>query len=477
MGQEERAGEAAVGSDRPVPGLLFIFHGTEPMLRAVPVPPDGLIIGRHLFGSDCIDERLSLRHAWVRYDRGRFEVTDLDSLNGTSVNLMAIDQLADVKPPAVLRTGNTLSVLLPDIRRFDGAKVATYTYGGREVSVGPTLAAVWAKVEEAAHSGDSLLVCGEKGTGKLLTAYTFHLAARARGKLVQARCAPLPLSELKPAMERRVFSNFHDDDGVLADADGGTLYLDEIAELGHAAQEKLLRAIMLGSRWTSSSAPPQPVDVRVVAASQRYVPSEVAAGRVLEKLYVRIGHPQVELPPLRHRFDDLSYLVAAEIRRQDAALKPHASLIEKLLVGHWPGNVEELLVETKRAARTAIEEGHTVVRGGLLSLGARAKYAIMGFPVMSPRVQPHLRNFEMPADFEARPVPPGRREEKVKAPPDGGAQPVSLPGEESIADALRSQDGNVTRAAYTLGIHRNQLRRYLAQHPGLTLMGDDDGEN
>lgn len=483
--EEDSASHEEREADRPVPGLLFLFHGHQPMLRAVPVSEEGLIIGRRMFGEDCADERMSLHHAWVRYEGGRFTVDDLDSLNGTAVNLVRVEERSAFKPPAVLRTGHTICVMLPDIRRFQGAKVESYQYDGREISVGPTLAAVWAKVEEAAQNGDSLLVLGEKGTGKALTARTFHLAARARGQLVLASCARLPQS-LEPAhlVERRLFSDsLHDTDGVLAAADGGTLYLDEIAELGPTAQEKLLRTITLGSLWPSGASTARSTDVRVVASTQRYLPSEVTAGRFRYDLYVRIAHPQVELPPMRHRFDDLAYLVTAEIRRLAPALKPHASLIEKLLVGRWPGNVEQLLAETQRAVRGAIEADQEAVRGNMLSLGARAKYA-MGFPAISGSRLLQLRRGSQPAlplsatgmaaDFEPGALQPRPREERVQAPPDGGAQAASLPGEESIADALRSEGGNVTRAAFTLGIHRNQLRRYLSQHPGLTLMADDD---
>lgn len=454
------------------------------MLRAVPVSEEGLIIGRRMFGEDCADERMSLHHAWVRYEDGRFTVDDLDSRNGTTVNLVRIEERSAFKPPAVLRTGHTICVMLPDIRRFEGAKVESYQYDGREITVGPTLAAAWAKVEAAAQNGDSLLVVGENGTGKSLTARTFHLAARARGKLVLAHCSSVPQSlDSEYLTKRRPFSDsLHDTDGVLADADGGTLYLDEIAELGHVAQEKLLRTITLGSLWPSDASAARSADVRVVASTQRYLPSEVSAGRFRYDLYARIAHPMVELPPLRHRFDDLAYLVTAEIRRLAPSLKPHASLIEKLLVGRWPGNVVQLLTETERAVQGALDEKQEAVRGNMLALGARAKYALMGMP-FAPRRQGHQPNHEMKlplsatgmaADFEPGVLQPRPREERVRTPPDEGAQTLPLPGEESIADAMRNEGGNVTRAAFTLGIHRNQLRRYLAQHPGLTLMADDD---
>jgi transcriptional regulator with GAF, ATPase, and Fis domain len=172
----------------------------------------------------------------------------------------------------------------------------------------------------------------------------------------------------------------------------------------------------------------------------------------------------VTLPPLRHRHDDLAYLVKSAVERVDPKLVVHASLIETCLLRRWPGNVRELLGEVRRAAFGAAEAGLSSVRGGKEMWlhrptdPQRSKPGSAGYPSLtrhSPSVPPS------PEDKYARSFTPARAE---------------LPPHERIVEMLRSEEGNVSRAARALGLHRNQLRRYLVKHPELVTT-DEQGDD
>ncbi len=457
MWQTARDSEAQDrAADAPVPGLLLVFHGQQPMLRALRLPPGGLVIGRELFGDSKEDDRLSRQHARVRVERGRFHVADLGSRNGTFLDGALLDRELEAAPPAVVRTGRTVGVLLPDVRRFEGAEVQVRD---GEV-IGPTLAAARAAVERAARGGESLLLTGESGTGKELAARAFHRAAATagsrRGELVAVNCAAIPAGVAERLLfgaKRGAFSGADKDaDGYFAAAEGGTLFLDEVGELEPAVQAKLLRALDAREILPVGAATPRPIDVRVVAATLRDLASEVSAGRFREDLFFRIGQPQVTLPALRHRPDDLAFLVHAAVARAAPGLAVHASLIEMCLLRRWPGNVRELAGEIRRLAFAALEEGQPDVRASKDSWLQRPTERLRGKPA-------------------GEPVPSDPAPEESKRPAT-----APLPPHEQIAEALRAQGGNVSRAARALGLHRNQLRRYLVKFPEL-VRSDDDPED
>ncbi len=436
--KDSEGSEQAQAAAQPMPGLLLVFHGAEPMLRAVPIPAQGLTVGRELFGEGCADDRLSRQHAHIRVTRGRFSVEDVNSRNGTFVDRAPITGEREVSPPAVVRTGRTIGVLLPDVRRFEGARVELRDEKQGPVVVGPTLAAAWAQAERAARSGDALLVTGETGTGKELAALAFHRATGARGELVAVNCAAIPAGVAERLLfgaKRGAFSGADKDaEGYFAAAEGGTLFLDEIGELELAVQAKLLRALDAREILPVGASRPQRIDVRVVAATLRELSAEVTAGRFRDDLHFRIGQPRVELPPLRHRFDDLAYLVTAVVRRTSPELAVHPSLIEACLLHRWPGNARELVGQVRRAAFAAAEKGERDLRAERL-FGATGA---------------------MP--------PPAATATGIADEPSPAAP---LPPHDEIGRALRAEGGNVSRAARALGLHRNQLRRYLAKHPQL----------
>ncbi len=442
----------------PSPGLIVVWGGDAPTLRPFRLPPAGLALGRELLGADCRDDRISRLHARVRLGARGFTVTDLGSRNGTFVDgrpLMDGEIIA--RSGAVVRCGRTLAVLVDDVRPFD----ATPVLDDGEVVVGPRLAAAWRDAARAARTGDTLLITGESGVGKELAARAFHraaMAAGATGALVAVNCAAVPASVAERLLfgtRRGAYSGAdRDADGYLATADGGTLFLDEIAELDLGVQAKLLRVLETGELLPLGAARPTKVTIKVVAATLRPLRDEVAARRFRDDLYYRIGRPEVAIPPLRERREEIPWLIARAVAAA-TGVSAHPTLVEACMLRPWPGNVRELLGEVRRAALAAREDGKPVLRGDDLDVHAGA--AIAPTALVGGAGAATSGPGEVTRDLE--PEPDARR--------GAGLTPAPLPDLAAVARALDAHAGNISAAARALGIHRNQLRRLLAKHPAL----------
>jgi transcriptional regulator of acetoin/glycerol metabolism len=425
----------ADAEDRAVPGLVVVFSGGRPQCAMVRLDAKPIVLGR--FPGDGVvvvdDDRVSRRHTQVMRKGDGVRVTDLDSRNGTFVDGVKIADETYGSLPRVLRVGQSLLAFVPDLRPyFMGGPVELSEH---EV-IGPVLGRARRAVLRGAESGDSLLLTGPSGSGKELAARAFHAASGSRGSFVAVNCATIPtgLAErLLFGARRGAYSGANaDSEGYVQAADGGTLFLDEIAELDLSVQPKLLRVLELHEVVSLGASHPRKVDVRICAATLKDLRDEVATGRFREDLYYRIGRPEVRLPPLVERPEDIPHLVARELTRVDARLTPHTSLLETCALRAWPGNVRELIREIRQAGREALADARTSVKDKDL------------------------------AEAAGREMTGGRK----PTTPAGGTAAAALPevSREAIERALRTTSGNVTQSARTLGMHRNQLRRWLAKN-------------
>ncbi|MFT3765845.1 MAG: sigma 54-interacting transcriptional regulator [Minicystis sp.] len=429
--------------DAPVPGLVLIFCGGRPQCTPMRLDGKPIILGRYQAEDVTVvdDDRVSRRHTKITARGDGVRVTDLDSRNGTYVDGQRVQDETYTKLPRILRLGQSLLLFVPDVRPFRSGEVEVTP---TEV-VGPTLRKARLAIERAGEGGDSLLLTGPSGAGKELAARAFHAASGASGAFVAVNCATIPagLAErlLFGARKGAYSGATADSEGYVQAADGGTLFLDEVAELDASVQPKLLRVLELHEVVSLGASHPRKVDVRICAATLRDLRGEVQAGRFREDLYYRIGRPEVRLPPLVERLEDLPWLVARELEKVDPKLAAHSLLLEVCALRAWPGNVRELLGEIRRAGREALADGRTVVKDRDLAESA------------------------------------GREIEAAKPStgPVAGVSPAELT-RESIEAALRKEQGNVTRAARALGLHRNQLRRWITKNgvDPKVFGGDDD---
>jgi two-component system nitrogen regulation response regulator NtrX len=203
-----------------------------------------------------------------------------------------------------------------------------------------------------AATGARVLITGENGTGKELVARALHAqSTRAKGPFVEVNCAAIPSelieSELFGHMKGSFTGAVQDRPGKFEQADGGTLFLDEIGDMSLAAQAKALRVLQEGEVTRIGGQKTRKVDVRVIAATNKRLEEEIAAGRFREDLFYRLNVVPIVVPALRERREDIPMLVQHFIQRLATeggmgakSMEPVA--LERLASLDWPGNVREL---------------------------------------------------------------------------------------------------------------------------------------
>jgi two-component system response regulator FlrC len=240
----------------------------------------------------------------------------------------------------------------------------------------PASAALLDFARRIAASDASVLLLGETGTGKEgLARYIHARSARAAGPFTAVNCAALPETMLEAILfghRKGAFTGASGDgEGLFRAADGGTLLLDEIAEIPLPLQAKLLRALQEREILPIGAVRAEPVDLRVIASANRDLAAEVAAGRFRSDLYWRLNVMPVTLPPLRERRLDIRAIAAALLLRHCPRTMnfpfPTAAALERLTSHAWPGNCRELENVVQRAmllrAGDRIEAGDLVIDG------------------------------------------------------------------------------------------------------------------
>jgi DNA-binding NtrC family response regulator len=356
---QELAGEAG-----GCPGLVLVYSGARPYLLALPLRDGRMELGRNeLQDLGIADERASRRHLALQVGSdGRVVARDKGSTNGVFVDGRRISADTALAERAVLRIGRTVLLLVPDLTPYQTAADRPMVRDG--IVTGPLLHTFHEQVAALAKSDQGLFVRGESGAGKEITARCYHQAGpRSDGPFVAVNCASIP----KDLAERLLFGTMRgaysgavaDAQGYLQAARGGTLFLDEVAELDLSVQAKLLRALETREVLPLGGTRPQTIDLGLCAATLRDLREAVVAGSFREDLYYRIGRPEMRLPPLRERPEEIPYLITEKLRAAGRVAEP--SLVETCLLRPWPGNVRELHAEVRASAARAVAEKSDVV--------------------------------------------------------------------------------------------------------------------
>jgi PAS domain S-box-containing protein len=237
---------------------------------------------------------------------------------------------------------------------------------GDFVGEGDAMRYVQTKIAQVAPTGATVLIEGETGVGKELVARALHQSsARAGGPFIRVNCAALPVTLLESELfghEKGAFTGAAQQrKGRFELADGGTLLLDEVGELPLEAQAKLLRVLQENEVERLGGSRPTKVDVRIIAATNRDLSAEIAAGRFREDLYYRLNVWPITVPPLRDRPEDIPLLVAHFARTISARLGKSVdeippAMMRELCAYHWPGNVRELENVIERAVITTPDQ-------------------------------------------------------------------------------------------------------------------------
>ena len=367
-------------------GVVAVFSGGAAVSLPFPVSNKPLVLGRSAAGTGIRlpDDRLSRNHATITVTAGGWEIRDDGSRNGTFVDGERIDgRVVLASKPRVIRLADTLLVPIADLKDVLADDLVPRADG---MVVSWTLRRALDAVGHAAISSASLFLRGESGAGKELAAREYHAKGpNAKGPFVAVNCATIPAGVAERLLfgaKRGAYTGATADAvGHLQAADGGVLFLDEVAELELTVQAKLLRALESKEVAPLGSSTPERIDVRVVAATHRDLRTAVAEKRFRADLYYRLAPPEVILPPLRARTEEIPRHVLAAILRVSGSLAPHVKLVESCMLRHWPGNVRELRNEIKHAAVRAHDEGADRVRlehlsrdaGAELQSGSRAR--------------------------------------------------------------------------------------------------------
>ena len=296
---------------------------------------------------------------------------------------------------------------------------------------GPAMQQVFGMIRRLAPHVRTALVTGETGTGKELAARALHsMGPRRERRFVAVNCSAVVETLFESELFGHVRGAFtgatEHKPGLFELADGGTLFLDEIGDLPASVQAKLLRVLELGEIHRVGSVEPRNVSVHVIAATNRNLRAEVAAGRFRSDLYYRLNVVEVVLPPLRERREDIPYLIAAFVRdvveRLQKSVRGVTPGAERLLVGAaWDGNVREL--------RNVVERASILADGDFIT----EREVMASMPVAAGGTVEHARGTDLLVNVER----------------------------DHIQRALARAGGNKKVAAKMLGLSRRALYRRL----------------
>jgi serine/threonine-protein kinase PknK len=306
----------------------------------------------------------------------------------------------------------------------------------RLIGESDAIRAVFAVMDRLLDTTIPVLIEGESGTGKELVARAIHYSgARAKRPFVAINCAAIPANLLESELFGHVRGAFTgataDKKGLFEAADGGTLLLDELGELPLDMQVKLLRVLQSGELQKVGATRENRVDVRIIAATNRRLDAEVAAGRFREDLYYRLAVIPIRLPPLRERREDIPLLVQHFIAQNlkdglGQIARISRAAIDLLMRYSWPGNIRQLEMVLKNVSLFA--DGDTLT----------------------------------PQDFQGFPDITGSS--NAANSPDLAGRPLADIERDAIICALRDNRGNKKRTAEQLGIDRRTLYNKLATY-------------
>jgi len=324
--------------------------------QVIAVQGDPVVVGSD---EDCdlvlSDAAVSGRHFCLHPEAEGFLLRDLGSTNGTFAGGFRTVAVY-LGGPTTISIGQTRLTFAPLDDELELPLSRRARFGAL---LGHSLAmrAIFAVLERVADSDATLLIEGESGTGKDLAARAVHEhSARKEGLFVAVDCGAIPAGLIESELfghKKGAFTGADQDRrGPLEEADGGTVFLDEIGELPLDLQPKLLRALESRELRRVGENTPRPFDVRLIAATNRNLAREVQAGRFRQDLYFRLSVIKVRMPTLRERREEIPRLVAhflADSGRDPSQELP-PSIMTALMHHPWPGNVRELRNAVERLA-------------------------------------------------------------------------------------------------------------------------------
>jgi DNA-binding NtrC family response regulator len=424
--------------------------GTEPV-----------IVGRNAQCQIVLDDaKISAVHAeFVATEQG-VRVRDLGSRNGIFVGGVRVGE-AFLLYACKLRLGETElafeparpeKIILPSISAF-----------GPLVAQSAGMRAIFEKISKVAPTDLTVLITGETGTGKEVVAQAIHLAsARAHKPFVVVDCGSIPQSLAEATLfghERGAFTGAIDKRiSPFFEADGGTIFLDELGELPIEVQPKLLRAVAERRIKSVGGSSYREVDVRVLAATRRDLVRAVNTGTFRSDLYFRVAQVRVELPALRQRLEDIPVLVRRMLKDagDEAAFdRVSNTTLERLMRHDWPGNVRELKNAVAVAFALSSESEELDIAA---HLGALTEMS-----------EPHFTPHAPSALNDVVPSFKGKSFQEAKHDVLGRFE------REYFAALYEEAKGNISEIARRAGMERAHVRTYLKRHGIVVKPSENEG--
>lgn len=412
---------------RSTPGwnLTIVYHPNRALIGSS-IELSGrmsVTLGRasDLFGNGALNDRLLSRtHAVLEVDSRGVLLVDNQSTNGTRVNDAPVTRTK-------LRTGDRIRIGSILLLFHDALPAPWQRLHPELVGVSSSISKVLESVHQVSRHNTAVLIQGETGTGKELVARAVHRESGRRGDFVTVNCGAITDNLLQSELfghNKGAFSGAHQTRmGLFGAANGGTLFLDEIGEASPRLQVALLRVLETSSIRRVGDNEGRPVNVRIVAATNRDLKEMIAQDGFRADLYARLSGWTIQVDPLSERKEDIIHLSQHFIRKAGADAQLSRSLINSLLSYDWPYNIRQL--------RTAIN--WTLIESG-------------GKPVlrMTPRIEELLRSNSRA--LRTQPPQP---------------TPVIHPGDIELKSTLLQHSGNIKAVSADLGVSRSTLYRWL----------------
>jgi DNA-binding NtrC family response regulator len=434
------------------------------------------------------DDTVSRYHCKIVQDDTGYILVDNSSTNGTFVNKVRVRE-------AFLKPGCTVSVGQSQLR-FNAREEEVHIVPSRADRCGALIGAnakmreIYSIIEKIAPTATTVVIDGETGTGKEVVAQSIHmLSPRSKGELVVFDCGAVPPNLIESELfghEKGSFSGaMMTRTGLFEQADGGTLFLDELGELPIDLQPKLLRVLEQREVRRVGATKAQKVDVRIIAATNRDLETEVKAGRFRQDLFYRLSVVRLHLPSLKDRTDDIPVLVqhflenGAYNRAQNG--KPRIRGVARdamaaLQAYPWPGNVRELVNVVERAVSFCAHE--LIELSDLPDYVRSAKAAPQR--EHSARPMPRQPTGGNPAVGSAlSPTPPQTPDELLADGvtfKDAKERWVATFERDYIEQMLRRNTGNISHAARAADIDRKYFRKLMKKYD-IEAAGVDDADD
>jgi transcriptional regulator with PAS, ATPase and Fis domain len=342
-------------ADHPAPDprhRLLVFNKTVVLGRHAPKN-----MGLEVAGWVVRDRLISGQHARIEEgEDGDWELTDLDSRNGTVVDGMSADPTLKLRNGSMIFIGGHVVMFrLANETQIAAMNAEVSKPFGPVATCSPDFAGTCLMLRKLADTDSEVLLTGETGVGKEIYANAIHNASGRKGRFVAVNCAALP----RELVESELFGytrGAHSQattpkPGIIEEAEGGTLFLDEIGDMAPELQTKLLRFTQDRMLTPVGSTRPRRMDVRILAATSRTAPPVGGQAGLRADLAARLGAEPIRIPPLRERLDDLGALAGYLLGNKGKPLEPLA--LQALCLHSWPGNVRELQKVLTTAAALA----------------------------------------------------------------------------------------------------------------------------